>query len=155
VGFVEAVRVVLTRKYAAFSGRASCAEYWWFQVFFGGLLLVFMCLFSAVDNATREVDVPSSQVDVIAATMILFAIAMSLPQAAPHVRRFHDRNVSGWWFLVLIAVAVLLVIYGISSSMLFISAVVIVIITALPGTEGLNRFGSDPLHPESKAEVFT
>ncbi|MGO7201602.1 DUF805 domain-containing protein, partial [Rhizobium ruizarguesonis] len=34
MGFTEAVRTVLTQKYATFSGRASRSEYWWFVLFY-------------------------------------------------------------------------------------------------------------------------
>lgn len=32
IGFVEAIKICFN-KYADFSGRATCAEYWWFFLF--------------------------------------------------------------------------------------------------------------------------
>ncbi|MGN7161795.1 DUF805 domain-containing protein [Sphingomonas sp. SAFR-052] len=72
--------------------------------------------------------------------LILFYIVIFVPSVAVQVRRFHDRDMSGWWvlgFSILSNVPIL----G-----LFISVAWFVLLV-LPGTYGDNRFGPDPKNP--------
>ena len=61
-------------KYATFSGRATCSEYWWFWLF------VFMLGF-----------VPYLDTILCLGTLI--------PMIAVGVRRLHDSGHCGWWLL--------------------------------------------------------
>jgi uncharacterized membrane protein YhaH (DUF805 family) len=81
--FTEAVRVCLN-KYVTFSGRARRSEYWWFALLAGCVNLI------------------ATIVDKAAGTSIFaFAgLALILPQLAVGVRRLHDTNRSGWWYLL-------------------------------------------------------
>ncbi len=143
MGFTEAVRTVLTRKYATFSGRASRSEYWWFQLFYWIALVVVGILtvaLAAVFNANETslfIFIPIG----------LLVLAMLLPVIALQVRRFHDRDMSGWWYLGAVIVG----------NVPFVGILVwiaVFVISCLKGTDGPNRFGPDPLRPESTAEVF-
>jgi len=69
-----------------------------------------------------------------------------IPGIAVVVRRLHDRDMSGWWYLGLI-VASMIPLINIIASIGFL------VLMVLPGTAGPNRFGPDPLDP-SQAEVF-
>jgi uncharacterized membrane protein YhaH (DUF805 family) len=77
--FGESIKTCLT-KYAAFDGRASRSEFWWFVLF--QLLLT------------------------LGAQMIshllggLLSLALFLPALAAAVRRLHDIGKSGWLVLV-------------------------------------------------------
>ncbi len=67
-------------KYAAFDGRASRSEYWWF--------FLFAFLASAATSLISE-------------TMSgLFSLAVLLPSLAVGARRLHDVNKSGWFLLL-------------------------------------------------------
>ncbi len=143
MGFTEAVRTVLTKKYATFSGRASRSEYWWFQLFYWIALVVVGILtvaLSAVFNANETslfIFIPIG----------LLVLALLLPVIALQVRRFHDRDMSGWWYLGAVIVG----------NVPFVGILVwiaVFVISCLKGTDGPNRFGPDPLRPESTAEVF-
>lgn len=76
------------KKYAVFRGRASRAEYWFWQLFW---VLVFVgCIFlsSLADSS-------------IGGTLFgLFIIGTYLPSLAVLVRRLHDTGKSGWWVLI-------------------------------------------------------
>lgn len=63
---------------------------------------------------------------------VLFSIFSLWPSIAVSVKRFHDRDMSGWW--VLMALVPL-----IGTIFLF------VVVGCLRGTVGSNRFGPDPL----------
>lgn len=145
MGFTEAVRTVLTQKYATFSGRASRSEYWWFQLFYLLLALAMGILaFTAGAFSGGEM---SSPLIVLALIGGLLALGLALPIIALQVRRFHDRNMSGWWYLAVIILGMVPVIGR-------VSGIVITVISVMKGTEGPNKFGPDPLRPDARAEVF-
>jgi uncharacterized membrane protein YhaH (DUF805 family) len=61
----------------------------------------------------------------------LFGLAVLLPGLAVTVRRLHDLDRTGWWiFLGLIPL---------------VGAIILIIWFCSKGTDGLNRFGADPL----------
>ncbi|WP_267552172.1 DUF805 domain-containing protein [Rhizobium rhizogenes] len=148
MGFSESVRTVLKLKYATFSGRASRSEFWWFQLFYLLVLLAFGLVAGALIGATFDRQAgPSPLVIGIGILGGLFALAMFLPQISVQVRRFHDRNISGWWLLGLYILNVIPYIG-------FISSIAMLVITMLKGTDGPNKFGADPLRPDATAAVF-
>ncbi len=64
----------------------------------------------------------------------IFSIATIVPSLAVQVRRLHDIDKSGWWILI--------------SFIPIIGAIWLIVWFCLKGTEGDNRFGSDPLQAE-------
>ncbi|WP_286828716.1 MULTISPECIES: DUF805 domain-containing protein [Kordiimonas] len=127
MGFGSAVATAF-KKYATFSGRASRSEYWWFFLFY---ILAFMAA-SFIDVAMGNVE---SGIMGWIVLLILF-----LPTIAISVRRLHDINMSGWWYLVF-----LVPIVGIFFMVFWFTK---------KGDEGDNRFGSDPLGTDV-GEVFS
>lgn len=146
MGFTEAVRTVLKQKYATFSGRASRSEYWWFMLFYFLALVALGFLAGVLAFATSGGGAasPVSYAVVICGLAIL---AVFLPLISLTVRRFHDRNISGWWYLALFVL-------GFVPYVGIVVGFAILVISVLPGTEGPNKFGPDPLRPEARAEVF-
>lgn len=83
-GFIESVSDGLS-KYVDFSGRATRAQYWWFALF-ANLAIVGAVI-----------------LDVILGFGLLWAIVclgLLLPGLAVSIRRLHDTNRSGWWYLL-------------------------------------------------------
>lgn len=76
------------RKYAKFSGRASRSEYWWVQLF---IFIVYVIIFVFDELLFRT---GSSFIDYI------WEVAIFIPQIAIAIRRLHDSNKSGWWWIL-------------------------------------------------------
>ncbi len=74
------------KKYVTFKGRATRKEYWTFVL----LNMVFAIALALI----------GSQVGDSGAMMLLFYLATLLPSIAVAVRRLHDNNKSGWFFLL-------------------------------------------------------
>ncbi|PDT04970.1 DUF805 domain-containing protein [Rhizobium chutanense] len=142
MGFTEAVRTVLMQKYATFSGRASRSEYWWFMLFCLLVLFVFGVLAGGLIMSGS-----ATPVEALAVIGGLFILTILLPLISLQVRRFHDRNISGWWYLALIVL-------GMVPTIGSVSGLAITALSVLRGTDGPNRFGPDPLRPDTRAEVF-
>jgi len=119
MGFQEAVRTVLS-KYIVIEGRARRAEYWYFVLFglIGGIVLG--ALDGILFGGTEMTPISS-----------LFSLVLFIPSITVGVRRLHDRDMSGWWMLLMIVP--------------IIGVIALLIIFALRGTDGTNRFGPDPL----------
>jgi uncharacterized membrane protein YhaH (DUF805 family) len=82
---------------------------------------------------------------------LITGLAIFIPGIGITIRRFHDRDMSGWWYLGVIVLGV-----GIWIFMPFLARVPGIVMTVLfcfPGTNGPNRFGPDPLRPGT-ADVF-
>jgi uncharacterized membrane protein YhaH (DUF805 family) len=92
------------KKYAVFRGRARRKEFWFFHLFCY-IATFFLALLVNDDFAS------------------LFILAFYLPSLAVSVRRLHDTDRRGWWFLCPVA------------NFIFF---------CFAGTRGKNRFGADP-----------
>lgn len=157
---VEAVQSCL-RKYAAFSGRAPRAEYWWFILFaiiVGAIALVIdMQLWGEVWIGNFAV-LPLLDIS----TLLLF-----LPSVAVAVRRLHDIGIggAGWVaFVVLIQIAALggeaLIPLQDGASVAFtlalgIAAIVLLVQYVRPSQPNTNQYGPPPYGaPQPPEEVF-
>lgn len=121
MGFMDAVRTCLS-KFIDINGRARRSEYWWFFLF-----NVLVQIVATVFDSALGMGGPQS----VGLLAPLASLALLLPAITAGVRRLHDRDMSGWWMLI-----VFFPILG------FIALIVIFV---MKGTEGENRFGPDPL----------
>jgi len=144
------------KRYADFSGRSRRMEYWMFILFTTvvSIVLAGPAYFSIVSAAVTDpmaVDAdPFAGLGIVGMGGLglfgLFMLAILIPSIAVAVRRLHDRDMSGWWYLGFIVL-------GAIPFIGFIASIAFIVILALPGTQGPNRFGPDPLDPHS-TEVF-
>ena len=118
-------------NYATFSGRAPRSEFWWFILF----VILGNFFLGIVDSILFGRSLDGRPVSILGA---LFSLAVLLPWISVSVRRLHDVDRSGWWYLLvlipLIGPLILIVAFYISR-----------------GTPGPNRFGEDPLAGVSPA----
>ena len=112
--FMTAAKTGLS-KYATFTGRARRSEFWFFILF--ELLALFA---AAVLDGIFGTD---------GGFYALVALGLLIPVLAVSVRRLHDTDRSGWWYLLVF------VPFGV---------IVLIIWWASKGTAGDNRFGADP-----------
>lgn len=131
------------RQYADFSGRARRAEYWWFAAFQAGVVAVLYILgaiFAGMSAASASIDPTTGAVEtsrgggyVVALLLYgvaaLWALALFVPGLAVTVRRLHDTNRSGWWWLI---------------SFVPFGSLVLLVFCVMEGTPGPNLYGADP-----------
>jgi uncharacterized membrane protein YhaH (DUF805 family) len=120
----QAVSSVLG-KYATFSGRAVRSELWWWVL---AMILVSIAA-GMVDGmiAAPLMGYGSFAPEAVRPVSTLVSLALLLPSIAVSVRRLHDIDRSGWWYLIgLIPV---------------IGTLVLLYWYLQPGTPGSNRFG--------------
>jgi uncharacterized membrane protein YhaH (DUF805 family) len=132
--FTDAVRSGFS-NYVTFSGRARRSEFWFWFLFaiIAGVVAAVLdsMLFPAMMDVQTEmgdgVASFSAQGGPISA---LVSLGLFLPGLAVAVRRLHDVDRSGWWFLL--------------AFIPLIGIIVLIVWWATEGTRGPNRFGSDP-----------
>lgn len=113
--FQEAVKAGFN-NYANFSGRASRSEFWYWILF---------CFI---------LNIVSGFIDTILGlplTGLLIFFGLLVPNIAVGIRRLHDTDRSGWWYLL--------------NFVPVIGWIILIIWCATKGTDGPNRFGNDPL----------
>lgn len=135
MSFTESVRTCL-QKYAAFDGRASRSEFWWFYLFVALVSLVLvmpgslLTIVGAVATDRGEAPGPVFWLGVILIIVgSLVTLAFLLPQLSVGCRRLHDRGQSGWLQLLLF------VPFG---------HIALIVLWALDGTSGGNQYGPAP-----------
>jgi uncharacterized membrane protein YhaH (DUF805 family) len=107
------------QNYVNFSGRASRSEYWFWTLF----VVLLSIVAGLIDLALfRSLDFSPLQ--------SLVGLGLFLPGLAVSIRRLHDLDRTGWWFLLVFTI---------------IGAIVLLVWNCMRGTIGPNRFGPDPL----------
>lgn len=116
-GFMTALR-----RYAEFSGRSRRREFWGFALIcvLVGIALVF------VDVAMGMYQ-PESGLGLLSG---IFTLALLVPSVAVTVRRLHDIDRSGWWYLI--------------GFIPLLGGIVLLVFSLRDGTSGSNRFGESP-----------
>ena len=94
MSFKEAIKVCF-KKYFKISGRATRAEYWWFQLF--GLLVIFIPMMLGLLFNGGEVGEVFSVFVAIACLLYAFIV---IPLFCVKIRRYHDAGYSGFFIFV-------------------------------------------------------
>ena len=90
-------------KYAVFAGRARRKEYWMFNLVHGVIIFVLKGSELLIGRFA-----PIGPITLVEA---LYVLATFVPLVAVSVRRLHDTNRSGWWFLLFLVPLVNLVLF--------------------------------------------
>ena len=132
-------------NYFNFNGRGSRSEFWWFFLF---CILLYMLAFSLSINEIGEPDSSNPEKFLSQALTSWFGIAVILtliPSISVSVRRFHDINMSGWWYVALqVAPSILAQFLFIFSFISFMALFAYLYFMCAEGGEE-NQYGSNPL----------
>ncbi len=107
-------------NYIGFEGRAPRSEYWYW--------VLFTFIVAIVTAVLDRVLFPGNELSPI---NTLFNLAILLPSLAVLIRRLHDIDRTGWWWLLIFVPVV--------------GWIVLIIWAIQRGDETNNRFGADPL----------
>ena len=112
--------ILALKRYAEFDGRSRRMEYWMFFLF----NFIISCVLTAVDIFVLT---PLIGLGVLS---LIYSLGVLVPNIAVTVRRLHDTNRSGWWFLIVLIP--------------LIGWLILLVFMVLDGESGENRFGPDP-----------
>lgn len=126
IGFFQAVKRGF-RKTFQFRGRASRAEYGYFFIFASVSIFGVFLVVGAYANGMRADDLRLQYATaVLGLTLLIFAV----PMISLGVRRLHDLGKTGWMILFTLIP--------------YIGALIMLVVYALKGNAGDNRFGPPP-----------
>lgn len=145
------------KRYADFNGRSRRKEFWSFVLLNVIVVAVIYALLfatgggsammqAAMNNPGNPIAIYGAMFTGVGLLFALWGLATLIPNIAVAVRRFHDRDMSGWWYLGVFIANFIPIIN-------MISGIAFLVIMCLEGTKGPNRFGPDPKDPAS-AEIF-
>jgi uncharacterized membrane protein YhaH (DUF805 family) len=117
MNFSEAIGSDL-RNYLNFSGRSTRPEYWYWIL----PVVVINVVLGVVDEKLN----PGTQMGPLSWVTMIVVFALILPTLGVSIRRLHDIDRSGWWFLLWFTL---------------IGGVVVIYWACQPGTAGPNSFG--------------
>jgi len=158
------------KRYADFSGRSRRMEFWMWQVFkFLIIIAFYVLLFAVAGTALMTAGQNPSGIMAVGGAaliiwllMMIFFLAILIPDIAVAVRRLHDTNRSGWWILAPIAPYLLVILGGVMAASspdapglggilvilgmvgVFGLGLMLLVFYFLEGTRGPNQYGPDP-----------
>jgi uncharacterized membrane protein YhaH (DUF805 family) len=109
------------KQYAVFSGRARRKEYWMFTLF--NIIVSFILVIGEGIIG----DITGADLSIIS---WLYGLAIVLPSIGVSIRRLHDIDRSGWWFLL--------------SLIPILGEIALLIFYVKDGTPGENQYGPNP-----------
>lgn len=111
------------KKYAVFNGRAARPEFWWFALCNAiAFAVIYLVVGIIAGRGTGQ------------AVSDLYSLAVFLPSLGVIIRRLHDTNRTGWWYL-LVFIPV-------------IGWIVLIVFLATASDPGSNNYGPNPLNPD-------
>ncbi len=111
------------KKYAVFNGRAARPEFWWFALC---NVIIFAVIYIVVGIIAGR---STGQ-----AVGDLYSLAVLLPTLGVGIRRLHDTNRTGWWYLLVFIP--------------LIGGIVLIVFWAMAGDPGPNNYGPNPQNPD-------
>jgi len=131
MNFTDAVKAYFL-KWNDFRSRSSRSEYWWATLFVTlasfpvgfiiGYVIAILFLTAGFSETTMEI--------VVGIVMLPIQIFIIIASTCLVIRRLHDVDKSGWWYLIIFTI---------------IGIIPLLIWYCSKGTNGDNRFGKDPL----------
>lgn len=111
------------KKYGDFDGRAQRPEFWWWILF----VTLVQIAASIILTVLLVVFQNAGFLQWLGVLIFMIVVlAVILPSIAVSVRRLHDRDLSGWWYLL---------------GFVPVASIVLLVWYVLPGTPGPNRYG--------------
>ena len=131
MNFTDAVKAYFL-KWNDFRSRSSRSEYWWATLFVTlasfpvgfiiGFVIGFLFAIAGFSEPTIEI--------IVGIVMLPVQIFLIIASTCLVIRRLHDVDKSGWWYLIIFTI---------------IGLIPLLIWYCSKGTDGDNRFGKDPL----------
>ena len=150
MSFFDAVASAF-RRYFDFSSRSSRSEFWWFFLF---CVLLYLLTFSLTINELGQLDENNPEDFLSKALTSWFGLAFIftlIPSISVSVRRFHDINMSGWWYVALqIAPSILAQFIFLFSFISFITLLVYLYFMCAEGG-GDNQYGANPIQTKGQS----
>ena len=150
--FLEAIKTCVSQKYFKTNGRASRVEFWYFYIFYVGIIVVSFYLVPFLEKiTTSEFSAKNDFGGYWLIFLLVFGLGLILPFNNVHVRRLNDINTSGIYWMgtfggLLILGQIIYRTIGLADIIgigIWIIYGIILILCLKPGDKNDNRFGKN------------
>jgi uncharacterized membrane protein YhaH (DUF805 family) len=150
---MEWMLLPIRRLYRLIEGRSSRREFWMF------FLLNVIILVGFVGVVVATVGLASFNPDqwtgmamgagvgmmlILIIPLYIWFLLAGVASVAVTIRRFHDLNLSGWLYLLALALNFIPFVN-------FLVWIAVLVLMCLKGTDGPNKYGEDPTQPDNAA----
>ena len=118
------------KQYSDFSGRARRKEYWMFYLFNMIALLLLYMVVAIVAVGVMVTTKNESLLFLAMIPLIIYCLAVLIPDLAVTVRRLHDIGKSGWWFFI--------------SLIPVVGGIWLLVLLCTDSESGANKWGDNP-----------
>ena len=152
MNFLEAIKTCISQKYSKTNGRASRAEFWYFYIFYVGIIVASFYLVPFLEKiTTSEFSAKNDFGGYWLIFLLVFGLGLILPFNNVHVRRLNDINTSGIYWMgtfggLLILGQIIYRTIGLADIIgigIWIIYGIILILCIKPGDKKDNRFGKN------------
>ena len=137
-----------------FSGRMRRREYWWKMFLIVSVLvgvIVSAITLEFIAKVVYRIEMPAGVKSMLVGIVIVTTIFCNVFAIPVSVRRLHDFDLSGWWYLAFFLPSFI----PDAPIRSVISIALIVLLGGIDGTCGPNRFGPDPKGRTMRCDVET
>jgi uncharacterized membrane protein YhaH (DUF805 family) len=117
------------RRYARISGRATRREFWLFHMLFYGVLISYFLIIPLLARSWQS-QAGLIVIAILAIGYFVAFLAMLIPSLCVSIRRLHDHDKPGWFYLL--------------SFIPLVGWIFWLLMMLTPGTQGANSYGDDP-----------
>ena len=143
--FIEAIKKGFTNCFD-FQSRATRSELWYYYLFAELLTLVAIMVDGLLGLSVRSfsilIDSQTIEFNIGPILIISFFLTV-IPLTALRIRRLHDTNRSGYWYLAFIIVYIISFFYDRLSLIVFFGYINLVIFWCIKSDKGQNKYGSE------------
>ncbi|MBL4792490.1 DUF805 domain-containing protein [Citromicrobium bathyomarinum] len=134
------------KRYFDFQGRSRRLEFWMFALLNVIVFTVLSVIVFGTGATMSQIEaadpndlgaIYGSMFSGLGLLFIIWWLIILIPSISVSVRRLHDRNMTGWWYLGFIVLS-LIPLIG------FVASIAYIVVMALPGTPGPNKYGPSP-----------
>ena len=126
----------MLRNWKNFSGRATRSDYWWAilaNFIVASCIGVLTGVISGILTIISE-DLAALATIILGGISTVYGLMVLVPGIALVIRRLHDINKSGWWYVICLAL----------SGCCGIGGILFIVYMCMDGTPGNNNYGPDP-----------
>ena len=143
--FIEAIKKGFTNCFD-FQSRATRSELWYYYLFAELLTLVAIMVDRLLGLSVRSfsilIDSQTIEFNIGPILIISFFLTV-IPLTALRIRRLHDTNRSGYWYLAFILVYIISFFYDRLSLIVFFGYINLVIFWCIKSDNGQNKYGPE------------
>ena len=143
--FIEAIKKGFVNCFD-FKSRATRAELWYYYLFAEFLTLGSIIIDRVLGFSVRsfKIFIDNQSIEFSIGPILIISFFLTLiPLTALRIRRLHDTNRSGYWYLLFIVIYIISFFYDRLSLIVFLGYINLIIFWCIKSDNGQNKYGPE------------